>query len=218
MRKVVLFLFMGMACLEARAQYNGPAVEACRGYAKKEQLKYNGRAREVVFDRDQTLTLERHARKLGSQLVSSILAGNGAVVLEGAPSAELSFVCLLAGEKQPVFFYWLPRQNAAALTQCLRDEAQRATPRPCLEVLLQVAEADLAQVYALGFQEARERDFNTKAEDFTAAYRKSNDAWRQYRDAECARRRPFAPAGLSAEDYELACTVELTRRRALDMK
>jgi uncharacterized protein YecT (DUF1311 family) len=193
-------------------------VEACRGYTKKEQLKDSGRAREVVFDRDQALTIERYARKLGTQLVSSILSGNGAVVLEGAPSAELSFICLLADEKRPLFFYWLPRQNVAPAIQCLRDDAQRAQPRPCLELLMQVAEADLAQVYAVGFQEARERDLDAKSEDSTAAYRKSNDAWRQYRDAECARRRPLAPAGLSADEHQLACAVELTRRRALDMR
>ena len=209
---------MGMVCLETHAQYNGPAVDACRAYAKNEELKYNKSAREIVFDRDQALTLERYARKIGSQPVSSILSGNGAVVLAGAPSAELSFVCLLAGEKRPVFFHWLPRQNAAALTQCLRDEARRATPRPCLELLMQVAEADLAQVYATSFQEARERDFNAKGEDFIAAYRKSNDAWRQYRDAECARRRSLAPADRPADEHQLACAVELTRRRALDMR
>ena len=216
MRCLIAFLLLFSDA--AVAQYRGPAVDACRDYAKKEQLKYNSSAREVVFDRDAALSLERYARKIGSQPVSSILSGNGAVVLAGAPSAELSFICLLAGEKRPVFFYWLPRQNAAAITHCLRDEGQRAMPRPCLELLMQVAEAELTQVYALGFQEARERDFNAKAEDFTAAYRKSNDAWRQYRDAECARRRPFAPAGLSAEDYQLACAVELTQRRALDIR
>ena len=218
MKKVFSFFLLGFFSVAAHAQYSGPAVEACRAYAKKEELRHNAVAREIVFDRDAALTLGRYARSIGSQPVSSILSGNGAVVLAGAPSAELSFVCLLAGEKRPVFFYWLPRQNVAAVTQCLRDEAQRALPRPCLELLLQVAEADLAQLYAAGFQEARERDFNAKAEDFTAAYRKSNDAWRQYRDAECARRRPFAPAGVSADDYQLACSVELTRRRALDMR
>jgi len=218
MTRSVLLLLLGLICAESRAQYNGPAVEACRAYAMKEELKHNKSAREIVFDRDQVLSIERYTRNLGSQLVSSILTGNGSIVLEGAPSAELSFICLLADEKRPLFFYWLPRQNPVALMQCMRDKALRAQPRPCLEILLQVAETDLTQVYGLAFQDARERDFGAKSEEFTVAYRKSNDEWRQYRDAECARRRALAPSDVPPDDYQMACMVDLTRRRALDMR
>ena len=141
-----------------------------------------------MFERDQNLQIERYTRKLGSQFVSSILRGNGAVVLEGAPSAELSFICLLADDKRAVFFEWLPRANVAAFTQCTRDGALRDKPRPCLELLLQVAESDLTQAYAIRFQEARERDHDAGNENTVTSFRKSNDEWRQYRDAECARR------------------------------
>jgi uncharacterized protein YecT (DUF1311 family) len=145
--------------------------------------------------------------------VSSILTGNGAVVYEGTPSAELSFLCLLADEKRPVFFAWQPRSNAPVLAQCARSDALRGKEHGCLELLLQVAEQDLSQVYAYRFQEANER-----GEKSLAAYRKANDEWRQYRDAECARRSELPPSGVSAENYHAACMVELTRRRALDMR
>jgi uncharacterized protein YecT (DUF1311 family) len=199
------------------AQYEGP-VEACRAYAKREIARDGTKAKDVVIERDQSLALERYTRKLGTQFVSSILTGNGAVVLENAPSAELGFICLLADEKRAVFFEWLPRANASALAQCTRDGALREKPRPCLEVLLQVAENDLMQMYAMRFQDARERDDKTKNEAAIAAYRKSNDEWRQYRDAECARRRDYTPEGVAADDYQIACVVDLTRRRALDMR
>jgi uncharacterized protein YecT (DUF1311 family) len=145
--------------------------------------------------------------------VSSILTGNGAVVLPGAPSAELSFICLLAGEKRPLFFNWMPRQNISALAQCRRNEELRDKAGACLDFLLRTAEMDLTQVYANGFQQANER-----GEDALAAFRRSNDEWRQYRDAECARRREQAPSGVPADNAHLACMVELTRRRALDMR
>jgi hypothetical protein len=32
------------------------------------------------------------------------------------------------------------------------------------------------------------------------------------------RRRDLAPQGVAADDYQLACMVELTRRRGLDMR
>jgi hypothetical protein len=196
----------------AHAQYQGPAVESCRTYALQE-LKANGnQAKVVVFERDRHLLIERYTRKVGNQFVSSVLTGNGAVVLSGAPSAELSFLCLLADEKRPVFFAWLPRQDTQALAQCTRDDSLRGKSRPCLESLLQVAESDLGQLYATRFQEANER-----GEAALTAYRKSNDEWRQYRDAECQRRRDAGAAG-DADERQLACIVDLTRRRALDMR
>ena len=212
------FLLLLLFATPALAQYNGPAVEACRAYAKQEAARDGTRAKDIVFERDQNLQIERYTRKLGNQFVSSILRGNGAVVLDGAPSAELSFLCLLADDKRAVFFEWLPRANASALAQCSRDGASRDKPRPCLETLLQVAENDLMQSYALHFQDARERDHNAGNEKAVEIFRKANDEWRQYRDAECARRGDQVPKGVAPEDHYLACVIELTRRRALDMR
>ena len=211
---VVLLLFSNTVL----AQYSGPAVDTCLAYAKREAARDGTRAKDIVFERDQNLTIERYTRKLGNQFVSSILRGNGAVVLDNAPSAELSFICLLASDKQAVFFDWLPRAHPSALAQCTRDDSLRDRPRPCLELILQVAETDLTQVYAEHFQSARERDVKAGNETAVDAFRKANEEWRQYRDAECTRRRDQAPNGVATEDQQLACMVELTRRRALDMR
>jgi uncharacterized protein YecT (DUF1311 family) len=219
MRIFALIVFGVLAAASSSyAQYDGPAVEACRAYAKRELAREGKPPKDVVIERDQNLSLERYTRKLGNQFVSSILTGNGAVVLANAPSAELGFICLLADEKRAVFFEWLPRANASALAQCTRDGALRDKPRPCLEVLLRVAEEDLTQMYAMRFQDARERDQKANNEAAIAAYRKANDEWRQYRDAECMRRRDYAPQGVAPDDYQAACVVDLTRRRALDMR
>jgi uncharacterized protein YecT (DUF1311 family) len=212
MRFWILLLFS----TSAFGQYNGPAVEACRAFAKREMARDGTRAKDIVFERDQELSLERYQRKLGNQSVSSILRGNGAVVLDNAPAAELSFVCLLADDKRALFFEWLPRPHPSPLKQCSRDDANKA--HACLETLLQVAENDLMQSYAVRFQDARERDHGTGKEIFADTFRKANDEWKQYRDAECARRRDVVPPGVSMQDYQLACLVELTRRRALDMR
>lgn len=213
MTRTLLFLALSLISWLAHAQYQGPAIEACRAYALKELKRDGVQATAVVIERDAQLSLEREARKVGSQPVSSILTGNGAVVFDGAPSSELSFVCLLADEKRPVFFAWQARSDAPALTQCTRSEELRSKAGGCLALLLRVAEQDLSQVYAYRFQEANER-----GEKSLAAYRKANDEWREYREAECARRRELAPSGVAPEDYQAACMVELTRRRALDMR
>ena len=209
------FLVLALALLPgfALAQYKGPAVEACRTYAMNQLKREGNQAKAVVIEHDEALSIERTTRKIGSQPVSSILTGNGAVVYDTAPSAELSFLCLLADEKRPVFFVWQSRPNAPVIAHCLRSEELRGKERSCLELLARVAEQDLSQVYAYRFQEANER-----GERSLAAYRKANDEWREYRDAECARRRDLGPAGIAPDDYQLGCVIELTRRRALDMR
>lgn len=205
---LLLFYFAGMA----NAQ-NAPPLEACRAFAKKELAREGMKAADVILERDAGLAVEPYGRKVGSQLVRLVVSGNGAIVLPDSPSAELQFICLLADAKQPLFFNWLPRPNVAPLAQCSRAEAMKAKARPCLEVLLQAAEMDLTSVYALRFQEAHER-----GDAALAAYRASNEEWREYRDAECARRANAVPADAAPEDHSLACRVELTRRRALDMR
>jgi len=189
MTRLAGLLALALVSSFSQAQYAGPAVESCRAYAKRELARDGGKAKDVVFEADQSLVIERYTRKVGTQFVSSILSGNGAIVLDGAPSIELAFVCLLADEKRPVFFEWLPRRDASPMAQCTRDQGMRANPRPCLETLLQVTETDLMQAYAMRLTDARERETAAKNESASESYRKANRAWLQYRDAECARRR-----------------------------
>ena len=218
MNRLTLLIVGMMTSGFSFAQYSGPAVDACLAYAKSEAKREGTSAKDIIFERDQSLMLERYTRKLGNQFVSSILRGNGAVVLDNAPSAELSFMCLLADDKRAVFFEWLPRIDTSAMAQCTRDDALRGKPRSCLETLLSVAETDLTQAYAAHFQEARVRDHKAGNEAAANTFRKADEEWRQYRDAECQRRRDHTPAGVAAEDFQVACAVELTRRRALDMR
>ena len=210
------FLLLLLFSTSALAQYDGPAVETCRSYAKRELERDGTRAKDVVFERNQNLSIERYTRKVGNQFVSSVLRGDAAVVMDGTPSSEVSFVCLLADDKRALFFEWLPRQNVSALAQCTRDKG--SPTRTCLETLLSVAETDLTQSYAPRYQEARDLDGSTGKEVFIERFRKANDEWKQYRDAECARRADHVPQGTSAEDHHLACLVDLTRRRAIDMR
>lgn len=206
----LLALFVSTASF---AQYSGPAVNSCLAFAKRELAQSGAKAKDVVFDQDASLNIERYTRKIGSQFVSSVLTGNGAVVLEGSPSAELSFICLLADEKRPVFFWWLPRQGMSALAQCTRSEALRKQARPCLQFLKEVADQDLGQLYAVGLQDARARGV-----DVVEAHRKANAEWLEYREAECSRRASMWAGDADRQDFRVACEIDLTRRRLLDMK
>jgi uncharacterized protein YecT (DUF1311 family) len=200
-------LVLALVASSAFAQYEGPAIESCRAYAIKDLKRAGANVKDALIVSDDNLIIARYTRKVGSQFVSSVLSGNGSIVYPEAAAAERSFVCLLADDKHPVFFAWLPRQDTSSLAQCTRDESLRGKSRQCLETLRQIAERELGQIYAERFQEA-----NARGEAAVAAYRKSNDEWRQYRDAECDRQ------GAAGEDRRIACIVDLTRRRAWDMK
>ena len=109
MKRTALLLALFAASAPASAQYDGPAVETCRAYAEREISFYGSKAADVVFKRDQALTIERYTRDVGSQFVSSVLMGNGVLVMKDGVKEEQPFICLLANEKRAVFFYWLPK-------------------------------------------------------------------------------------------------------------
>ena len=203
----------------ALADATDAALRACRGYAQRELARGGAGVEKVVIDRDRDLVLQRYARGVGSQRVRAILSGNGAVVYGATPGIELSFVCLLAGGDKPLFFHWVPRRDASALAQCTRSAAPRdAGPRPCLESLLLLEERELARLYAARLYEAREHDAADGGTRAYQAYGASNKAWREYRDAECARRSANAAAGRNPGEVLLACKVELSRLRAAEMR
>jgi uncharacterized protein YecT (DUF1311 family) len=83
---------------------------------------------------------------------------------------------------------------------------------------MQVSEMDLTQAYANRLHEIRQRDVASGNEEASNRYRASNKAWLEYREAECRRRRDHTPRGIDPGDYELACTIELSRRRLVDMR
>lgn len=208
MRKLLLFALL--VPLHVGAQYTGPAVETCRAYAEREHRQDGNKEITVVFDNDRHLGIDRYSKKLGSQPVSSILYGNGSIVLPRGQAAEMSFVCLLADEKRALFFYWSPRTDASALAQCTRSPLMRKDASACINALLQVAEQDLTQAYAGRYQEARDADARAGNQNASNSLRRSNDAWRNYRDAECARH--------AVKDVQQACLVDLSRRRLLDVR
>jgi hypothetical protein len=205
MMRCLVLLFLPLTAL---AQVSGPAVEACRVHAERDLKKGGSGAKAVVFDRDPSLLMEKYARKMGNQFVSSILSGNGAITRAVGPAVELSFVCLLASDRQALFFHWTPRRNAPALAQCRRGGAAG----DCLQLLLDLAERDLVEVAAFRFQDSLEADAKAGNENASSAYRNAAAAWRAYRDAECARR------GAAGTDAWRGCMVDLTRRRYLDLR
>jgi hypothetical protein len=203
-----LLLLLLWLPLTAPAQVSGPAVETCRTHGERELKQGGAGVKALVFDRDRALHIERTARKVGSQPVSSILSGNGAIVRSAGPAVELSFVCLLASEKRALLFHWVPRPAAASLAQCRRSPAAG----DCLQLLLDLAERDLVEVAAFRFQDSLEADAKAGDGNASSAYRNAAAAWRAYRDAECARR------GAGGSDEWRSCMVDLTKRRYLDLQ
>lgn len=208
--KLLALLLAAALPLGAAAQYDGPAVPACRGLAERALKKQQGGdIKALVLDNDRDLQLVRENRKLGSQFVSASLSGHGAIVRRAGPAVELAFFCLLASDKQALWFHWTPRRDAPALRQCQRGGGGA---QDCLQLLLDLAERDLVEVSAFRFQESLQEDAKAGNEAASTAYRNSAAGWRAYRDAECVRRGP------GGSDPWRACMADLTRRRYLDLQ
>ena len=196
----------------ALAQYAGPGVAVCRSFAETQLQKTGTSVKQVVFDEDTDLVIERVTQKIGSQFVSSLLHGNGAVIYATGASFEMRFSCLLANDKQAVFFDWRSRPDASPLAHCRRAApAGQSVPR-CLEDLLLAAEIELGMVTAQRFQETRETDSKDGLGRAEQAYRGSLEAWKAFREQECSRRRIYASGGKNAADEHLSCMVELARQ------
>ena len=205
MKKLICALSLAACAMPALGQYAGPGVETCRAYAERELRKENSKIQSIVFERDQNLNIDRYTRNVGSQFVSSLLYGNGAIVYAGTLAIEMSFLCLLADDV--VFFNWFPRRDAPSLAQCRRSGGNAGE---CLDSLLNIADQELTVLYAKHIVEARQADAKASGQNASNTFQRSIDSWRAYRDAECARR--------AAGDERKACMLDLTRRRALDLR
>ena len=75
--------------------------------------------------------------------------------------------------------------------------------------MLTIAEQDLTAIYSQHFIDARQVDSKAGNENALNTFRKSADAFKAYRDAECGRR---------AGDEQTACMVEMTRKRAQELR
>ncbi len=205
-----------VAC-PVQAQPAGSALEYCRTYAKRELARDGAGFKDVVLDSGRHLLIERYGRKVGNQFVSTIVSGRGAVVYDGIPSVELQFACLLADEKRVLFFYWALHADSSPLMQSTRAGGDVESVRGCLQTLLLLEEAELTSSASLRFQESREVDVVAGNEHASDAFRKAAEAWRAYRDAECARRGGAAAPDANSETIRLSCIVELTRQRGRDL-
>jgi hypothetical protein len=206
--KSLVLLILAALPLAAAAEYEGPALDACRTFGERELKRDGTDLKRLAFDNDRHLFFERETRKFGNQAVGASLSGYGAIVREIGPPVEMSFLCLLANDQRALWFHWLPRRDAPALRQCRRG----ADAADCLEALLTLVESDLLESAALRFQESLEADARAGNVAASTAYRDSAAAWRNYRDLECARR------GAAGSDAWRACRVDLTRWRYLDLQ
>jgi hypothetical protein len=95
-----------LAAAPAWAQYEGPGFSACMNYGEKELMR-DGTIRSVVFVNDKDTVIEKYTENVGSQFVSSVLSGRLTIERQSGPARKLRYICLLADDKTPVFFYTL---------------------------------------------------------------------------------------------------------------
>lgn len=198
----------------AAAQYDGPGFRTCEAYANRQLASGNASIARVVLVNDRETVLDRYTAKVGSQFVSSVLSGNGLLRLKDGAVAGVRYVCLLASDKQAVFFRAEPRQ-VGALEQCRAETADAGDLGACLQRLLDGAQGRLDAAESHVRQEAQALDRRSGRTRAAASFDEGERAWRAWRDGACAYRREAAVAAEgNGEHVYRACQADLTRRRA----
>ncbi len=107
--------------------------------------------------------------------------------------------------------------NAGALDECL-VKGDHAAVSSCLLDADREAQAALNAAEGIAGRRARELDTATGRPRANAALARSMRAFAEFRKAQCAFVKAMYASGNGAEQGEIACRIDLTRRRLRDLQ
>lgn len=112
---------------------------------------------------------------------------------------------------------WAGMASAGALDECMIKGDQPAVTR-CLIEADREAQAALNKAEGDAARRARELDTATGRPGAALALAKSMRAFAEYRKAQCDFVRAMYASGAGADQGQLGCVVDMTRRRARDVQ
>ncbi|MCC6193050.1 MAG: DUF1311 domain-containing protein [Burkholderiales bacterium] len=112
---------------------------------------------------------------------------------------------------------WAGVAGAGALDECM-IKGDHATVTRCLVDADKDAQAALNKAEGDAARRARELDTATGRPGAAAALAKSMRAFTDYRKAQCDFVRAMYASGAGADQGQLACMIDMTRRRARDFQ
>jgi uncharacterized protein YecT (DUF1311 family) len=193
------------------------SLAACQRYATQHYQQTSPAQFASVQLLEEDVDQKKYEKKVGSQLIGTVLSGHGVWKDKtGAPS-NVRFICLLETANKPVFIDVMkdgPRDPVAVCWDGFAP-AEWGKMTDCLQGSLKREEAALAASLTKATQQAGQSMDKLSAKK---TLQESNVQWVKYRDSECDRRQAFVAGRNHPDIGELTCKIRKTSERISDLK
>jgi uncharacterized protein YecT (DUF1311 family) len=186
------------------------SLAACQRYATQHY-------QQTIQLLDEDVNQKKYEKKVGSQLIGTVLSGHGIWKEKTGVPSNVHFICLLETVDKPVFIDVMkdgPRDPVAVCWDGFAP-AEWGKMTDCLQGSLKREEAALAASLTKATQQAGQSMDKLSAKK---TLQESNVQWVKYRDSECDRRQAFVAGRNHPDIGELTCKIRKTAERISDLK
>ncbi len=193
-----------------------PALDACQGFATSHYRQASPEHFVSVQLLEEGVNQEKYGDKVGSQLVSTVLSGQGIWQDKTGGTSNVRFVCLLESSGKPIFVDIIEDGRRDPVDVCWDAFEPSGWDKmtQCLQASLKREEAALADALNKATQQAGQSMDKLSAKK---TLQESNAQWVKYRDTECDRRQAFVAGRNHPDIGELTCKIQKTAERISDM-
>ena len=197
----------------AGANADSPILGACQDYYQKISPRRFASLRLL----EEGVKEEGYGGKAGSQLIGTVVSGQGVSQDASGGTSNVRFTCLLDDSKKPVFVAIAEdgRRDPVAVCWDGFQASEWGKLTQCLQDSLKREEAALADLLTKTAQQAEQGLDKISAKK---TLQESNAQWGRYRDSECDRRQAFVAGRNHPDIGELTCKIHKTAERISDLK
>ncbi|HKI03456.1 MAG TPA: lysozyme inhibitor LprI family protein [Thermoanaerobaculia bacterium] len=193
------------------------SLAACQRYATQHYQQASPAHFASIQLLEEDVTKEKYEKKVGGQLIGTVLSGHGLWKDKAGGSSNVRFICLLETPDKTVFVHVMKDGPGDPVDVCWDgfEPGEWGKMTQCLQGSLKREEAALAALLAKATQQAGQSMDKLSAKK---TLQESNVRWIKYRDSECDRRQAFVAGRNHPDIGELTCKIRKTAERITDMK
>ena len=194
-----------------------PSLAACQRYATQHYQQTSPAHFASVQLLEEDVNQEKYEKKVGSQLIGTVLSGHGIWKDKTGVPSNVRFICLLEASDKPVFIDIMKDGPRDPVDVCWDgfEPSEWGKMTQCLQGSLKREEAALAALLTKTAQQAGQSMDKLSAKK---TLQESNVQWVKYRDSECDRRQAFVAGRNHPDIGELTCKIRKTAERISDLK
>jgi uncharacterized protein YecT (DUF1311 family) len=194
-----------------------PALDACQSFATRHYRQASPERFVSVRLLEEGVKQEKYEEKVGSQLVGTVLSGDGIWQDKTGEPSNVRFICLLETPEKPIFVGIVEDGQRDPVDVCWDafEPSEWGKMTDCLQASLKREEAALADALNKAAQQAGQSMDKASAKK---TLQESNAQWVKYRNTECDRRQAFVAGRNHPDIGELTCKIQQTAERISDLQ